>query len=262
MVARTKARGVIFASGVLGAIVCMGAGSGVALAQTTSSPATDTHTTFSAAGPRVVTGAPYSSSVEERHTQSLANGTNIDMVTGVTKQYRDAQGRARQEHYSVKDGITSEKPNLIVIYDPVGGVRYDLNPHTKTARSFPLGVGAAQGVVSSNEAGTPPAARTPTTTETARQEISHSSLGTDSMLGEEVTGSRVTSVYPAGTRGNDQPLTIVIDSWVAPDLRVVMLRKQDDPRTGVVEWRVTQIDLTEPDASLFQVPQDYTIVER
>jgi hypothetical protein len=30
----------------------------------------------------------------------------------------------------------------------------------------------------------------------------------------------------------------------------------------VVEWRVTQIDRVEPDASLFQVPPDYTIENR
>jgi hypothetical protein len=82
------------------------------------------------------------------------------------------------------------------------------------------------------------------------------------MLGVEVTGSRQTIVYPVGSRGNDQPITVVIETWRSNDLRIDMLRKQDDPRSGVTEWRVTQIDRTEPDASLFQVPADYTITER
>ena len=57
-------------------------------------------------------------------------------------------------------------------------------------------------------------------------------------------------------------ITVVIETWRSNDLQIDMLRKQDDPRMGVVEWRVTQIDRAEPDASLFVVPADYTVTER
>jgi hypothetical protein len=213
---------------------------------------------------QAVTGAPYSAVIEDRHSQTLANGTNIDLVAGVTKQYRDALGRVRMEHYSVHDGQTSETPNLIEIIDPVAGTRYTLNPSTHTAQSLSTSQRPAPGIVSSSDSSTPVAVNAPTikTGDGARPEFTHASLGNDSMLGVEVTGSRQTIVYPVGSRGNDQPITVVIETWRSNDLRIDMLRKQDDPRTGVVEWRVTQIDRVEPDASLFQVPADYTITER
>jgi hypothetical protein len=267
MIARTKIRGVILVGAALGAIFCVGASAGAAQAQAASSGADNARITSSSvgfAGPRTVTGAPYSSVMEERHTQTLANGTNIDLVTAVTKQYRDAQGRTRMEHYTVRDGQTSETPILIEIVDPAAGVRYMLNPKLQKAQSYPLAEGRGKGVVTSSDstAPVPVAAPTVRTGDGARPEVTHASLGTDSMLGVEVTGSRQTWTYPVGSRGNDQPITVVIETWRSNDLRFDMLRKQDDPRTGVVEWRVTQIDRVEPDASLFQVPPDYTIENR
>jgi hypothetical protein len=40
-----------------------------------------------------------------------------------------------------------------------------------------------------------------------------------------------------------------------------MLGEVSDPRTGNVTTRVTQLDRTEPDPALFQVPADYQITE-
>jgi hypothetical protein len=237
----------------LAAIACVSAAADVARAQT--SPMAAPH-------PYALKGAPYSAVIEGRHMQSLANGTNIDLVNAVVKQYRDAQGRTRQEHYSVRDGQTAATANLVEIFDAVEGVRYVLDASTHTARSYPVAQAPAQRDVSPVAQNVPVAVNGPTvrTGDVARPDVTHESLGNDSMLGVEVTGSRTTIVYPAGARGNDQPLTVVLESWRSNELTIDMMHKQDDPRTGVVEWRVTQIDRAEPDASLFQVPADYTIV--
>lgn len=251
MTAKAMIRDAILAGVALGSTMC--AGVNVVLAQT--APVVRS---------RAVTGAPYSAVVEQRHTQTLADGTHIDLVSSVTKQFRDAQGRTRLENYMTREGATSETPNLIEILDPVTDKRYMLNPHDHTAQSFGMSQGASKAIVTSGELSTPVPVNGPTirTGESERPEVTHASLGTDSMLGVEVTGSRITSVYPVGSRGNDQPLTIVIETWRSTELRIDMLRKQDDPRSGVVEWRVTQIDRTEPDSSLFQVPSDYEILVR
>jgi len=217
----------------------------------------------SSAALHAIAGAPYSAVAEERHTQTLADGTHIDLIRAVTKQFRDAQGRTRMEHYSAREGATSPTPNLIEIVDPVAGVRYVLNPTALTAQAFSLSRGAAPMIASSGDLGAPVTVTGPTisTADGARPDITHESLGADSILGVAVNGMRTTMVYPVGARGNDQPLTIVIEAWRSNELRIDMQRKQDDPRTGVVEWYVTQIDRAEPDASLFQVPPEYQVTE-
>jgi hypothetical protein len=42
---------------------------------------------------------------------------------------------------------------------------------------------------------------------------------------------------------------------------MVISSRFSDPRTGVVEYRLTNINRTEPRADLFTVPADYTVVE-
>jgi hypothetical protein len=91
---------------------------------------------------------------------------------------------------------------------------------------------------------------------------SETSLGDDTLLGVPATGSRTTLVFPVGSVGNDQPITVIREYWESKDLRIMLLTKVDDPRSGESTVRVTQLDRTEPDATLFQVPADFTIVEK
>ena len=80
------------------------------------------------------------------------------------------------------------------------------------------------------------------------------------MNGIQVEGTRVTTTYPVGSAGNDRPFTASMEQWVARAYAVNMLVKQNDPRTGVSTTRVTEFETSEPDASLFVVPDDYEIV--
>jgi hypothetical protein len=67
--------------------------------------------------------------------------------------------------------------------------------------------------------------------------------------------------YPIGSIGNDMPITTTAETWMSPELKMVVLSKTSDPRAGDSTMRLTNISLAEPDASLFQVPPDYEIVE-
>jgi len=42
---------------------------------------------------------------------------------------------------------------------------------------------------------------------------------------------------------------------------MVVYSRTSDPRLGVIEYRLTNIRRTEPSATLFEVPSDYTIVQ-
>jgi hypothetical protein len=45
----------------------------------------------------------------------------------------------------------------------------------------------------------------------------------------------------------------------SPDLKMLVYSRNSDPRTGVVEYKLTNINRAEPPADLFTIPSDYTI---
>lgn len=87
------------------------------------------------------------------------------------------------------------------------------------------------------------------------------SLGKQTMEGIEVEGKRTTTTIPVGAIGNERPIEIVAESWYSPELQTTIMSKRVDPTSGETTYRLTNIRRGDPDASLFQVPSDYTIKE-
>ena len=75
------------------------------------------------------------------------------------------------------------------------------------------------------------------------------------MAGLEVTGTRTTQVIPAGTVDNDREFTVVSETWTSPELKIVLRQMTSDPRTGRVTAELSNIDRSEPDPSLFKLPE-------
>ena len=84
------------------------------------------------------------------------------------------------------------------------------------------------------------------------------SLGERTIEGLKVTGSRREFTIEAGAVGNEQPMTVSTEQWFSPELGVAVASTHHDPMLGDTNYRLTQISRTEPDASLFKVPADYT----
>ena len=84
-------------------------------------------------------------------------------------------------------------------------------------------------------------------------------LGSKTIAGVYAEGTRVTTTYPVGSLGNDRPIVNVRETWTSPDLRLVVLSTDEDPRTGKQTTEVINLDHGEPDPALFQVPEGYTI---
>jgi hypothetical protein len=84
-------------------------------------------------------------------------------------------------------------------------------------------------------------------------------LGNQVVEGVLATGKRTTSTIAAGTIGNEQPIVIVSEQWFSPDLKVLVMTKHSDPRSGETTYRLTNIAQAEPARSLFEVPADYTL---
>jgi hypothetical protein len=85
------------------------------------------------------------------------------------------------------------------------------------------------------------------------------SLGQKIFDGVLADGKRVTTVLPAGSIGNQQPITVLSEQWFAPDLELLVMTRHSDPRTGETLYSLSNITRGEPAAGLFDVPSDYTI---
>ncbi len=86
-------------------------------------------------------------------------------------------------------------------------------------------------------------------------------LGTQLVEGVNAEGTRTVMTIPAGAIGNEQPIEIVSERWYSPELKTLVMSRHSDPRFGETIYRLTNINRSEPDATLFHVPSDYTIKE-
>jgi hypothetical protein len=84
-------------------------------------------------------------------------------------------------------------------------------------------------------------------------------LGKQMIEGVEAEGTRTTITIPAGEIGNERPIEIVSERWYSPELQLVVMSRQSDPRTGETTYKLTNINRAEPAKSLFEVPPGYTV---
>jgi hypothetical protein len=87
---------------------------------------------------------------------------------------------------------------------------------------------------------------------------------------EHIPGKKIHGLYAEATRttqvieadGGHGEVVNVEEVWVSPDLKIVVLSKDtsSDPESDETTAEVVQLDRTEPDAALFEIPADYTIV--
>jgi hypothetical protein len=225
-----------------------------------------------------VQGAPYSAAITNESVQTLSDGNRIvQSNTGTTA--RDSQGRTRQDAPLPPIGNLSaaNAPHLVFIMDPVAQVSYTLNLTDKTAQkmSVPSGApgpsastaGARQVFVTHSAAGQvldapapPPAiAMIKSLGSEEHADVTTEDLGTETMEGLLVTGTRTTRTIPAGEIGNEKPISIVTEVWTSPDLKTIVYSKRSDPRMGEQTFKLTNIVRAEPDASLFTVPADFKL---
>jgi hypothetical protein len=89
--------------------------------------------------------------------------------------------------------------------------------------------------------------------------VNKEDLGSQVIEGLFATGTRTTTTIAAGSIGNEQPILIVSEQWFSADLKVLVMTKHSDPRSGETIYRLTNVVQAEPARSLFEVPADYAI---
>ncbi|MGA3046728.1 MAG: hypothetical protein ABSD67_08905 [Terracidiphilus sp.] len=214
------------------------------------------------AGPMGITGAPYSATRKTTRVQKLANGTTITHVNTV-KEARDSSGRTYHESRpEIAQGAEGEASSFVFVnvHDPVNRINISWNSGSKVANVIHM---PEPGQIKRIE--TQPAAENAAPMPMMRPEAikpQFEELGMKTINGVEAKGTRTTRVIPVGREGNDQPLTVIHESWVSPELRIVVMSSSDDPRSGTSTMELTDIERSEPDPVLFQVPEGYTVKER
>ena len=207
---------------------------------------------------RVVTGAPYTAMAVTETKQTLADGNTIDRKVQSTI-YRDTQGRTRRETTFTGAGplTTSGQPrSLVVIHDPVASTAYILHPDKKTAEQLP---GPRNGPQKANNMQNRFEARIQE--EIANGTLKKDDLGTQAINGIPAQGTRYTRTIPAGQVGNANPILIITEQWYSPELQIIVKSTRTDPRFGETIYMLTNVQKTEPAASLFAVPSDYTVTQ-
>lgn len=215
----------------------------------------------------VVKNAPFTGTVVNESTQTLSDGNRIVRKSSGL-QARDSQGRIRREEALQRIGVLNvEAPRVVLISDPVSHTDYMLLPEeqlvrvTKQTQTYSLTL-RRKLEASSREL------RTQRVMELGNGDgkheepsVKHEDLGMQDVEGVACHGTRETVTMPAGQIGNERPIVSTTEIWTSEDLHEVVLKKHTDPRYGETVYRLTNIKLGEPDASLFQVPSGYKTIK-
>jgi hypothetical protein len=228
-----------------------------------------------------VQGAPYSATITNKFLQTLTDGNHI-VQTNTGTIARDSQGRTRQDAPLPLIGnlYAANAAHIVFIQDPVAQASYTLDLTDKTAQKMSafsaatgvpgVAVGPDTAVVTmkmgTDAAMLPPAQppamfiqRSSAASDPSR--VTTEDLGSQTMEGVLVNGTRTTRTIPPGQIGNDGPISIVTEVWTSPDLKTIVYSKRSDPRMGEQTFQLTNIVRAEPDPSLFTVPADFKVVD-
>jgi hypothetical protein len=197
----------------------------------------------------------------------LGHGKNISIAghTAIATKELTAAKRAELEATLAKSGDMTEEQ------------RAKLRSQLAEAKTY-ADVTAAGGAVTTVVAPSPTTVVTPTaaapvtvysgqgegnaysmvySTGQSKYETRTEDLGTRDFEGVSAAGTRRVTTIPAGAIGNERPIEIVYERWYSKELELVVYSKHSDPRMGEQIYRLTNINRSEPDPSLFTIPQGY-----
>lgn len=214
-------------------------------------------------GGKVVKGAPFSAVSTSETSQTLHDGTVIHRTTQGNI-YRDSQGRSR--HELTFNGVGALPANgtphkMVAIADPVAGLHYMLNEEKKTAHKMAFKGHGGTPETGDNAEAFHQKMQAREQAEIASGALKKESLGTQMINGVNAEGTRTTRTIAAGQIGNDKPIQVVSERWYSPELQTVVKSSRTDPRFGTTTFALTNIQRSEPAASLFAVPSDFTVKE-
>jgi hypothetical protein len=246
-----------------------------------------------------VTGAPYTATATTETTQVLADGNRIvNKTTAFLARDGQGRTRREETmatigplgvntgvHTLVNKTVAANGSKIVFINDPVSGVNYVLDTKGLTAQAVKANVvvktdaanswqrttvngpTGATVIIQRKAVAQAPGAATGEGQERIQihlnsaeaGELKTESLGTRVIEGVSAEGKVMIRTIPAGQIGNERPINITQEVWTSPELHMVVLSQLNDPRFGETVYRLSDIKLGEPDHSLFEVPNNFTL---
>jgi hypothetical protein len=203
------------------------------------------------------TAAPYIGEEVSERVWTATDGSQVSEQTIGGKVYRDARGRMRMERTPVSS--SGQAIVQVEIVDPPAGVRYALDTEQKVAYRFVIATTARK--VQAGEQSGVTAAEAKASAEAARQQISVEPLGRRMMDGIEADGQRIVTTIVPGAESTDKLVVVSTEVWTSKQLGVTLYSRVVDPRVGESSYRLQHVTMREPEAELFQIPEDFKIVD-
>jgi hypothetical protein len=210
--------------------------------------------TVSAQGPDIfvtpIPNNPFTATVNVQRLNINGDGAKV-ALKNVREIGRDSRGRIFNEMRTAVAATSNESPERtgVHIYDPETRVSTTINDK--------------QHMVFRNTVNRPPAAVPPSflsassglNTLPPNQFTKEEDLGNKIMEGLAVHGVRQTQTIPV--RDGGKPAVITDEYWYSEDLRINLVVKHHDTRTGGVTLTVTGVTRAEPNPARFEVPEGY-----
>jgi hypothetical protein len=181
-------------------------------------------------------------------TRTLEDGSTVTVHLEANLA-RDSQGRMYRERRSFVPVNSGQQPRLteIRLLDPAAKSQANCTVATK------------QCIVSDYRPRTsfrlmPAGAFANGTRFLARED-----LGTNTIEGMNVAGTKETVTVNAGVLGNDRPLASTREFWYSAELETNLAVTRIDPREGKQVVKLVELSRSEPDPRLFEIPDGYSV---
>jgi hypothetical protein len=198
-----------------------------------------------------VANAPFSGTIEVQRSVFEPDGKIVLWKT-IREIGRDNQGRIHNESRMLLIASDTHTPGVthIHLFDPVSRTAAFLDTRLHTYRTM---VGSRPPRTEPPDLDASPSATALPQSQFAREE----ELGNKEMDGLPVHGVRKIQTISAESSGTGKEIEVTNEFWYSDDLRMNVVVKHSDPRTGSISLTVTHIKRVEPDPSFFEIPQGY-----
>jgi hypothetical protein len=228
-------------------------------------------------GPLPATNQPFVAIKKLVFVQKLADGTTINQESTMVEA-RDSAGRV--VHTDVINPIARNHVGATTVVDPVAHTTTSWGSTSTQANRFhlpdpsqPQQRASAPAPARSSPPQPPAVCSGPSPPNPGLNiidcraklnppEFKTEKLGSKTLAGLYVEGTRTTITSPVGRFGNDKPIVQTTERWINPDLHLTVSEIIDDPRMGLRTTELINLDRREPDPILFQIPDGYTVREQ
>jgi hypothetical protein len=195
--------------------------------------------------------APFTGAIDVEQSEVRPDGSVVLLKT-IGDVARDSRGRVYRVFRPFVPANSGETIPIvrIHIYDPeTRGFTY-LYPQrhvyvTGTVR-HPPAAEPADMIASATGRGAPP-----------NQFTKEEDLGLRQIAGVSAHGVRETQTIPAADGNGGRDVVLTDEYWYSEDLHLNVKVSHNDPRTGSLTMTLTKATRTDPDPSLFQIPEGY-----